>query len=793
MIGYGGRTFTFYVNAKAVDNQTVVPITASAAGSLTADLTINPATLIGLSIAPATVAGGNSATGTVTFDLPAGPSGTVVSLTTNNLVAQVPASVTVPATATSASFTINTTAVTSSTSAQITANLRNVPQSATLGINPVALASVSVSPATVLGGTPSTGTVTLDGPAGTAGIVVSLKSSSLVATLPASVTIPAGQTSTTFAITTTIVSLQVPVTITASEGGQKPTTVLTVNPATPSALVLTPASVLGGSPSSATLTLNGPAGSAGVVVSLTSSSQSAQIPSTITVLAGSNTATFPITTTGVNSGVLATITASLVGVSKSANLSIEPTSLLTFTVTPLTVVGGTTATGTLTLLGPASPTGTPVTIASLNPIASVPASVVVPAGQKTATFTISTGGVTSQTYAVITASMNGQLQQTITLVAPSLISVTLNPPIVSGVSPSTGTVWLNGPAGPAGVVVGLSSNSKLAAVPKSVAIAPGNSTGNFTVTTTAVTAKATATVTANLLGVTETAVLTLVPEGLFSVTVNPTTVDGGVSSTGTVTLTGIAPKGGTVVRLSSSDSAAASVPGSVTVPAGSLSANFTVKTLGVATKTMETITGKVGTTSETAFLTVNPAVLESLTLNPTTVAGGQPSTGTVTVKGVAPPSGLVIQLTSSKGSAAVPAKVTIPGGKTSATFTVKTTTVATQNSATITATSNGVTESASLTINPIGVLSLKLNPTSVTGGKSSTATVQLSGAAPTGGIIVTLASSGSFASIPATVTVAAGKTTATFTVKTTTVQATSTASISATLAGGSASATLTVK
>ena len=208
---------------------------------------------------------------------------------------------------------------------------------------------------------------------------------------------------------------------------------------------------------------------------------------------------------------------------------------------------------------------------------------------------------------------------------------------------------------------------------------------------------------------------------------------------------------------------------------------------------MATITGKVGTTSETAFLTVNPAVLESLTLNPTTVAGGQPSTGTVTVKGVAPPSGLVIQLTSSKGSAAVPAKVTIPGGKTSATFTVKTTTVATQNSATITATSNGVTESASLTINPIGVLSLKLNPTSVTGGKSSTATVQLSGAAPTGGIIVTLASSGSFASIPATVTVAAGKTTATFTVKTTTVQATSTASISATLAGGSASATLTVK
>ena len=60
---------------------------------------------------------------------------------------------------------------------------------------------------------------------------------------------------------------------------------------------------------------------------------------------------------------------------------------------------------------------------------------------------------------------------------------------------------------------------------------------------------------------------------MSSVSLNPTSVTGGASSTGTVTLSSAAPAGGAVVTLGSSNTAAATVPGSVTVAAGATSAH----------------------------------------------------------------------------------------------------------------------------------------------------------------------------------------------------------------------------
>src|SRR5207244_2787454 len=122
------------------------------------------------------------------------------------------------------------------------------------------------------------------------------------------------------------------------------------------------------------------------------------------------------------------------------------------------------------------------------------------------------------------------------------------------------------------------------------------------------------------------------PPAVSSLTLNPTSVVGGLqSSTGTVTLSGPAPAGGAQVMLSSSNGAA-SVPSSVTVPAGSSSANFTISTSAVAASTPVTISATYGGTSTSASLTVMPPPLptvSSLTLNPTSVTGGkQSSTGT---------------------------------------------------------------------------------------------------------------------------------------------------------------------
>jgi|GEM_PF-532840 len=95
------------------------------------------------------------------------------------------------------------------------------------------------------------------------------------------------------------------------------------------------------------------------------------------------------------------------------------------------------------------------------------------------------------------------------------------------------------------------------------------------------------------------------PPTLYLVTVNPTSVAGGTSSTGTVTLSMLAPSGGASVSLMS-NSSAATVPATVNVPAGAASATFTVTTSTVTTSAPVTITASYGGATKTATLTVTP-------------------------------------------------------------------------------------------------------------------------------------------------------------------------------------------
>ncbi len=92
---------------------------------------------------------------------------------------------------------------------------------------------------------------------------------------------------------------------------------------------------------------------------------------------------------------------------------------------------------------------------------------------------------------------------------------------------------------------------------------------------------------------------------LTSVVLHPPSVNGGSSSTGTVTLSGAAPYGGATVSLSSNMSAA-TVPASVTIPAGATSATFTVNSSAVTSSTSVTISASYGGATKTAMLTVTP-------------------------------------------------------------------------------------------------------------------------------------------------------------------------------------------
>jgi subtilase family protein len=193
----------------------------------------------------------------------------------------------------------------------------------------------------------------------------------------------------------------------------------------------------------------------------------------------------------------------------------------------------------------------------------------------------------------------------------------------------------------------------------------------------------------------------------FSLTLNPTSVNGGNASTGEIILTGPAPSSGIVVSLSSSNTSLATVPPSMTISAGSTMAAFQVQTTTTASSATVTISASNSGQTQTASLTVTPQpppggpTLTSLSFNPKLVVGGSPSLGSVTLSGPAPSDGALVSLSSNNpGVVAVPASVTIPQGETSFSFTASTSTVTSPATVTVAASYAGVTQTNSLIVTP---------------------------------------------------------------------------------------------
>ncbi len=196
-----------------------------------------------------------------------------------------------------------------------------------LGNTSVSLLSFVVSPPSVVGGATATGRVTLSGPP-SGDVTVMLLSSNPAASPPASVTVPAGQSSAAFTIQTLITGSQMLVSFKASLGTVTRTASLNVLAGVGLfEFTVSPSIVFGGTPSSGTVSLNTAAPSGGTIVALSSSDPAtASVPATVTVPAGSWTAPFTVTTFPTDVDVNATITGTLNGGSKQAPLTVLWTS-----------------------------------------------------------------------------------------------------------------------------------------------------------------------------------------------------------------------------------------------------------------------------------------------------------------------------------------------------------------------------------------------------------------------------------------------------------------------------------
>jgi Beta-propeller repeat len=194
------------------------------------------------------------------------------------------------------------------------------------------------------------------------------------------------------------------------------------------------------------------------------------------------------------------------------------------------------------------------------------------------------------------------------------------------------------------------------------------------------------------------------PPTLSTFSTNPSTVEGGSQSSGTVVLSTSAPQEGAVIGLTSSHPAVASVPATVTAAPFSFTGTFTINTSAVSVNTTVTITASYNGTTRTATLTVTPVgapqgFLSNLVLD-SPVTGGSSGQGVV-VLGTFAQTASVVSLSSSNPSvASVPSTVTVQAGSQTAVFSVSTTAVSTSTTVNITATYNGSSLTRSVTVAP---------------------------------------------------------------------------------------------
>jgi uncharacterized repeat protein (TIGR01451 family) len=188
----------------------------------------------------------------------------------------------------------------------------------------VGLRKLSFSPPIVTGGCQnSTGTLLLTGPAPAGGMVVALHSNSLKVHVPPTVTVPAGQTSTTFTADTDVVMNDILAIVTATAGSShvggrlKVLAVRIVN------MTFNPNPVHGGQDSIATITLSC-APDEPITVRLTSDKAAAQPMSPIVIPAGQSSGQATIHTLHVDSPRSAIITAAANGAYIRRTLTIIP-------------------------------------------------------------------------------------------------------------------------------------------------------------------------------------------------------------------------------------------------------------------------------------------------------------------------------------------------------------------------------------------------------------------------------------------------------------------------------------
>ncbi|MGB8508151.1 MAG: FG-GAP-like repeat-containing protein, partial [Pyrinomonadaceae bacterium] len=402
-------------------------------------------------------------------------------------------------------------------------------------------------------------------------------------------------------------------------------------------LVVRPSSVVGGTRAEVEVSLapNAVAPSGSLPLTISSSKPSVvsvptgsrALPVAVGIFAGMSNVRFGVDTSNVTAPQVVTITVSNSRIgSRSVQLTVTPPdaplAIGSIQMQPAGVYGGNDGSGVVTLTtGHVAPAGGAfVTLSNDNPgLVSTTPSVTIPAGQSNASFPVQTVTTGLTTPVNVSASYGGATKTaTLIVSAPSqnvpISSVTLAPDTVVGGSNIGVRVTVNLASGApteGATIMLASSNPALVSVPRTIRANFSGQTSVFAdVVARAVTAPTQVFITATYGSSSQSATLTVTPPSttapqISGLTLNPSSVTGGGSVQGAITLTAPASVPTSIALASSS--ALASLPANVTVAAGASSASFNVSTTSVTSPASVTISATLNAATISAPLSINPA------------------------------------------------------------------------------------------------------------------------------------------------------------------------------------------
>jgi len=285
-------------------------------------------------------------------------------------------------------------------------------------------------------------------------------------------------------------------------------------------------------------------------------------------------------------------------------------------------------------------------------------------------------------------------RQALGLLTPEALSLTLSfqPDSVCHGDTATGMIHLSQPAGPAGLLVELSSDPPLPNLPLGVTVPAGQTEKSFTVPVSGIprtTYRITGSFPSGQGVTTATATLMAAPPHLQALTLSAAEISSDDEATLTMTLSCPAEPGGTVVDLDLTGARNAErleVPDSVTVAEGQTETKITLRTKTGETwpsgsDSTFTIKASAGGQSLSHEFMVHPTI-RSLSVDVDELFGtngGGISTGTITLSLPAPDTGRAVEVISSNpavasiiGSAAGTSMLTVPAGQQKLDFLIQT-------------------------------------------------------------------------------------------------------------------------